>query len=134
VKRPCIDTWTDTEPEVGLVPSRLWFATGDGKSLVADILMLKSVIKNPEEKALLVLPYVSLLQERLRWLRMVVTGIIKNVPPGLPGQRPSVWRKRGDEDSIRVVGFFGGSKSKGTWADMDIAVCTIEMWVHREES
>jgi DNA polymerase theta len=96
--------------------------------------MLKSVIKNPEEKALLVLPYVSLLQERLRWLRMVVTGIIKNVPPGLPGQRPSVWRKRGDEDSIRVVGFFGGSKSKGTWADMDIAVCTIEMWVHREES
>lgn len=31
--------------------------TGGGKSLVADVLMLKSVIDNPGQKALLVLPY-----------------------------------------------------------------------------
>lgn len=35
-------------------------------------------------------------------------------------------RKRGDEEKVRVVGFFGGNKSKITWVDMDIAVCTIE--------
>ncbi|RAL66940.1 hypothetical protein DID88_007722 [Monilinia fructigena] len=37
-----------------------------------------------------------------------------------------MWRDRGDEDTIRVTGFYGGSKSRSTWADMDIAVCTIE--------
>ena len=100
--------------------------TGGGKSLVADILMLKKVIENPEAKALLVLPYVALVQEKLRWLRRAVEGITKNVPPSQFGQRTSIWRKSGDEDSVRVAGFFGGSKSKTTWADMDIAVCTIE--------
>jgi hypothetical protein len=100
--------------------------TGGGKSLVADIVMLKKVIENPEAKALLVLPYIALVQEKLRWLRRVVEGITKNVPPRQNDQRPSAWRKRGDEDNVRVVGFFGGSKSRATWADMDIAVCTIE--------
>jgi hypothetical protein len=99
--------------------------TGGGKSLVADILMLKKVIENPDAKALLVLPYVALVQEKLRWLRKVVEGITRNVPIQNE-QQPSLWRKRGDEDNVRVVGFFGGSKSKSTWADMDIAVCTIE--------
>lgn len=28
--------------------------------------------------------------------------------------------------TIRIVGFFGGSKSRASWADMDIAFCTIE--------
>ena len=27
---------------------------------------------------------------------------------------------------IRVVGFFGGSKARESWTDVDIAVCTIE--------
>jgi DNA polymerase theta len=100
--------------------------TGGGKSLVADVLMLKKVIENPEAKAILVLPYVALVQEKLRWLRRVVEGITRNIPPGQSEQRPSLWRKRGDEENVRVAGFFGGSKSKATWADMDIAVCTIE--------
>jgi DNA polymerase theta len=54
--------------------------TRGGKSLVADILMLKKVIENPEAKALLVLPYIALVQEKLRWLRRVVEGVTKNVP------------------------------------------------------
>jgi DNA polymerase theta len=92
---------------------------------VADILMLKNVIDHPGKKAMLVLPYVALVQEKMRWLRKVVEGIVKTpASPLLREQR--TWRKRGDEDLIKVAGFFGGSKSKVTWEDMDIAVCTIE--------
>jgi len=39
--------------------------TGGGKSLVADVLMLKKVIKHPGKKGLLVLPYVALVQVRI---------------------------------------------------------------------
>ncbi|TGO27917.1 hypothetical protein BPAE_0035g00610 [Botrytis paeoniae] len=99
--------------------------TGGGKSLVADVLMLKKVIQNPEKKALLVLPYVALVQEKLRWLRRIVQGICKGTSVR-ESKWPSMWRNRGDENSIRVTGFYGGSKSNATWADMDIAVCTIE--------
>lgn len=100
--------------------------TGGGKSLVADILMLKKIIENPEKKALLVLPYVALVQEKLRWLRKVVEGPLKMTEESANNQRPSIFRTRGDENSVKVVGFFGGSKTKATWHDMDIAVCTIE--------
>jgi CRISPR/Cas system-associated endonuclease/helicase Cas3 len=98
--------------------------TGGGKSLVADILMLKKVIEHPERKGLLVLPYVSLVQEKLRWLRKAVEGVTKK-QSSQPAQDPS-WRKRGDENNVRLVGFFGGNKTKASWIDMDIAVCTIE--------
>jgi hypothetical protein len=100
--------------------------TGGGKSLVADVLMLKQVIDTPGKKAMLILPYVALVQEKMRWLRKVVEGIKTTASSFLDEHRPSGWRKRGDEDTVRVVGFFGGSKSKATWDDIDIAVCTIE--------
>lgn len=64
------------------------------------------------------------MQEKLRWLRKVVEGVLKQ--PAESPQQGSKWRKRGDEDSVRVVGLFGGSKSKAAWADTDVAVCTIE--------
>jgi DNA polymerase theta len=67
---------------------------------------------------------VALVQEKLRWLRKVVDGVTKR-QPSHPEQEPR-WRKRGDENNVRVVGFFGGSKIKASWIDMDIAVCTIE--------
>ncbi|TVY48952.1 DNA polymerase theta [Lachnellula occidentalis] len=97
-----------------------------GKSLVADILMLRKVLQNPGQKALLVLPYVALVQEKLRWLRQIVDGIIKTPSNSSRIEKVQSWRKRGDEDTLRVVGLFGGSKSKAAWADIDIAVCTIE--------
>ena len=101
--------------------------TGGGKSLIADILMLKKIIETPGKKAHLVLPYVALVQEKMRWLRKAVDGITKISGLSRPGeQRTSDWRLRGDEDCVRIVGFFGDSKSKATWDDMDIAVCTIE--------
>lgn len=102
--------------------------TGGGKSLVADVLLLKKVIEQPTKKAILVLPYVALVQEKLKWLRKVVEGVEKRVD--LPEDRPcadSAWSKwRTIPSCIRVAGFFGGSRAKATWADIDVAVCTIE--------
>lgn len=98
--------------------------TGGGKSLVADVLMLKKIIENPGKKALLVLPYVALVQEKTRWLRKVVEGIEKEVKHA--GAKQSLDHRYRVEKSMKVVGFFGGSKSKDIWSDYDIAVCTIE--------
>ncbi|OTB08827.1 hypothetical protein M426DRAFT_51604 [Hypoxylon sp. CI-4A] len=102
--------------------------TGGGKSLVADILMLKRVLEDTSAKALLVLPYVALVQEKVRWLRNVVQDI-KRRPPDADAsekQKTSLWQKRPDEDTVRVVGFFGGGKVRATWSDFDIGVCTFE--------
>ena len=100
--------------------------TGGGKSLVADVLMLKRVIEDPTRKAILVLPYVALVQEKLRWLRKTVEGVVKSVSFGsqTSSQLPA-WR-RPHNSSVRVVGFFGGSKARASWSDVDVAVCTIE--------
>lgn len=100
--------------------------TGGGKSLVADVLMLKKVIECPGKKALLVLPYVALVQEKLRWVRKLVDGITKNELAYPKRQHNPTFHNLGDENNVRVVGFFGGSKSKACWDDMDIAICTIE--------
>jgi len=100
--------------------------TGGGKSLVADVLLLKRIIENPGRKALLVLPYVALVQEKLKWMRRIVQDVERNVPDDeddskFPRRR---WKKL--HKNIRVTGFFGGSRTTTTWADTDIAVCTIE--------
>ncbi|CAN8099124.1 unnamed protein product [Discula destructiva] len=101
--------------------------TGGGKSLVADVLMLKRVLEDRQAKALLVLPYIALVQEKVRWLRNVVNGISRESITGpIKESERNLWRKRADEDSVRVVGFFGGSKVKQTWMDFDIGVCTME--------
>lgn len=101
--------------------------TGGGKSLVADVLMLKRIIDDRTKKAILVLPYVALVQEKLKWLRRVVEGVKKiSNPVSQPSSQPPKWRKRHVSDSIRVVGYFGGSKTRVHWSDVDIAVCTIE--------
>lgn len=99
--------------------------TGGGKSLVADVLLLKRIIENPTRKAILVLPYVALVQEKLKWMRRIVQGIEKNTPEEDDAQFPRKRWKRLDR-SIQVTGYFGGSRSTATWADTDIAVCTIE--------
>ncbi|KAF4926296.1 DNA polymerase theta [Colletotrichum viniferum] len=88
------------------------------------VLMLKRVLEEKNAKVLLVLPYVALVQEKVRWLRNIVQGVPKPVDEIDDEKR--IWRRRADENSIRVIGFFGGSKIKPTWADFDIGVCTIE--------
>ncbi|KXJ95571.1 DEAD/DEAH box helicase [Microdochium bolleyi] len=101
--------------------------TGGGKSLVADIIMLKRVLEDKNAKALLVLPYVALVQEKVGWLRKVVQGLSRDqAEDKVPSSTPGLWRRRPDKDNIRVVGFFGGGKIRSTWADFDIGVCTFE--------
>ncbi|KAL2757455.1 hypothetical protein ACRALDRAFT_2039882 [Sodiomyces alcalophilus JCM 7366] len=100
--------------------------TGGGKSLVADVLMLKRVLEEKDAKAILVLPYVALVQEKVRWLRNLAAGLMKHVDPTDEDDNKRIWQRRADENTVRVVGFFGGGKVKATWADFDIGVCTIE--------
>lgn len=106
--------------------------TGGGKSLVADVLMLKRVIENPSRKAILVLPYVALVQEKLKWLRRIVQDVEKSVDANdVPTSNPYRRRWDGTRKSIQVSGYFGGSKTAASWVDTDIAVCTIEkVWFH----
>ena len=100
--------------------------TGGGKSLVADVLMLKRVVEDSTKKAILVLPYVALVQEKLKWLRKIVDGVEKCVTfASQTNSQLPVWR-RPHNSSVRVVGFFGGSKSRASWSDTDVAICTIE--------
>ena len=96
-------------------------STGAGKSLVADVLMLKRVL-DANKKAILILPYVALVQEKLRWLRRAVDGIEKNVELNVPG----AFRGYNEHRAVRIVPFFGDSKIRATLSDADIAVCTIE--------
>ncbi len=91
--------------------------------------MLKQILQDRDAKALLVQPFVALVQEKVRWLRNVVQGIsraeIEIAGHGAASdQKP--WQTRADADTVRVVPFFGGSKVRPTWHDFDIAVCTIE--------
>ncbi|KAK1514295.1 DEAD/DEAH box helicase [Colletotrichum costaricense] len=88
------------------------------------VLMLKRVLEEKNAKVLLVLPYVALVQEKVRWLRNIVQGVMK--PKDEIDDEKRIWRQRADEGTIRVIGFFGGSKIKPTWSDFDIGVCTIE--------
>lgn len=103
--------------------------TGGGKSLVADVLLLKRIIENPTRKAILVLPYVALVQEKLKWMRRIVQDVEKDIPDDEEDDHESQFprkRLRRLQKNIRVTGFFGGSRTTTTWADTDIAVCTIE--------
>ena len=91
--------------------------------------MLKRVL-DANKKAILVLPYVALVQEKLRWLRKAVEGIERNVELAVPG----AFRGINDHRTIRVVPFFGNSKVRATLSDVDIAVCTIEKVLYPKAS
>lgn len=94
--------------------------TGGGKSLVADVLMFKRVLEG--RKAMLVLPYIALVQEKLKWLRRAVEGVEKSPKDeGSLIHAPSL-----TDQAIRLAGFYGGSKTRDHWLDIDIVVCTIE--------
>ena len=98
--------------------------TGGGKSLVADVLLLKKIIQNPAKKAIVVLPFVALVQEKLRWYRKLLEGVTKC--PGDLSATPAPSWKQPHTSSVRVAGFFGGSRAMVRLADLDIAICTIE--------
>ncbi|RKL03015.1 hypothetical protein BFJ68_g11630 [Fusarium oxysporum] len=87
--------------------------------------MLKRILEEKGTKALLVLPYVALVQEKVRWLRSVVQGLHFASETTIDDDK-RIWRRRADENTVRVIGFFGGGKVRATWADFDIGVCTLE--------
>lgn len=90
------------------------------------MLMLKRVLEEPGFKVMLVLPYVALVQEKVRWLRGLVQGLIPPMAAQAADEDKRIWRRRADESTVRVVGFFGGGKVRAVWEDFDIAVCTLE--------
>ena len=103
--------------------------TGGGKSLVADVMMIKRILDNPGKKAILVLPYVALVQEKSAWLRRAVHRVCRAVrDEGNDWNNHSVGEaaRLREQTALNVVGYFGGSKTRVTWSDVDIAVCTIE--------
>ena len=76
--------------------------TSSGKTLVAEMLILKR-IRETKKKALYVLPYVSIVSEKVQQLRILLK-----------------------ECGLSVGGFMGGSAPRGGFSNVDIAVCTIE--------
>lgn len=91
--------------------------TSAGKSLVADVLVLRRVL-GERRKALVVVPYVSIVQERTRFFEECLAGV--RVEAGGGRGRESRWR------DVVVAGFHSGAKGRTRWRDLDVAVCTIE--------
>lgn len=95
--------------------------TGGGKSLVADVLLLKRIIDNPTKKAILVLPYVALVQEKLRWLRKAAENVSKNAE-AISVHPQTKWRLI--NSSIRVAASLvaAGQKRRGPTSMLQCAL------------
>ncbi|XP_017142193.2 DNA polymerase theta isoform X1 [Drosophila miranda] len=76
--------------------------TSAGKTLVSEILLLKSVLERGK-KVLVILPFISVVREKTFYLQDLLT------PAG-----------------HRVEGFFGGYTPPGGFDSIDVAICTIE--------
>ena len=83
--------------------------TSGGKTLVAELVLLKTVI-SLRKKAIFVLPYVSLVQEKEKHLKRVVTIYNRGLPP---------------QDRIKVRGCHG-DKGLSRSLREQVVVCTIE--------
>ncbi|XP_041447673.1 LOW QUALITY PROTEIN: DNA polymerase theta [Drosophila obscura] len=76
--------------------------TSAGKTLVSEILLLKTVLERGK-KVLLILPFISVVREKTFYLQDLLT------PAG-----------------YRVEGFFGGYTPPGGFDSIHVAICTIE--------
>ena len=99
--------------------------TGGGKSLVAEILLLKKLLNNPSKKAILVLPYVALVQEKLKWLRKLTEHVTISTPT-ITGHGNAPFGTQMKSRPLRLAAYFGGSRTRSSWTDVDIVICTIE--------
>ncbi|KAL0994986.1 hypothetical protein UPYG_G00130290 [Umbra pygmaea] len=76
--------------------------TSAGKTLVAELLMLKRVLET-KRKALFILPFVSLAKEKMTYLQSVFSEV-----------------------GLCVEGYMGSRSAPGGFSSLDVAVCTIE--------
>lgn len=76
--------------------------TSAGKTLVAELLMLKRVVET-KKKVIMILPFVSVAREKVLYLQNMFQDV-----------------------GIAVDGYFGNQAPQGGLSTMDIAVCTIE--------
>uniref|UniRef100_A0A8C3R617 DNA polymerase theta n=1 Tax=Cyanoderma ruficeps TaxID=181631 RepID=A0A8C3R617_9PASS len=76
--------------------------TSAGKTLVAELLILKRVLET-RKKALLILPFVSVAKEKKCYLKALF-----------------------QEVDVRVEGYMGSMAPAGRFSALDVAVCTIE--------
>ena len=77
--------------------------TSGGKTLVAEILMLRRLALKPRGCVLFVVPFIALAEEKCRWLREMWSDI-----------------------PLGVRAFHGESLGCGVTPDLDVGVCTIE--------
>jgi len=82
--------------------SKIFAPTSAGKTLVSEILLLKTVLERGK-KVLLILPFISVVREKMFYLQDLLT------PAG-----------------YRVEGFYGGYTPPGGFDNMHVAICTIE--------
>lgn len=76
--------------------------TSAGKTMVAELLMLKRVLET-RRKALFILPFVSVTREKMISLQRLY-----------------------QDAGVRVGGFMGSHSPAGGFHSLDVAVCTIE--------
>uniref|UniRef100_A0A672U7Z6 DNA polymerase theta n=1 Tax=Strigops habroptila TaxID=2489341 RepID=A0A672U7Z6_STRHB len=76
--------------------------TSAGKTLVAELLILKRVLET-RKKALLILPFVSVAKEKKCYLQALFQDV-----------------------DVRVEGYMGSMSPAGRFSALDVAVCTIE--------
>lgn len=125
-------TWSTAPPQVAgnpwspIVGSLLLCALLYLRLTFSAVLMVKRVIETSGAKAILVLPYVALVQEKVRWLRGLTQDLFPPTDSSGDGCGEAQRRRRSGQQAIRVIGFFGGGKVRATWDDFDIAVCTLE--------
>ncbi|KAH8402756.1 hypothetical protein KR215_009879, partial [Drosophila sulfurigaster] len=93
-----------SNPKVLFEHSNLVYSapTSAGKTLVSEILLLKTVLERGK-KVLLILPFISVVREKMFYLQDLLT------PAG-----------------YRVEGFFGGYTPPGGFESIHVAICTIE--------
>jgi DNA polymerase theta len=91
--------------------------TSGGKSLVADLITLRTVLasRNQNSKVIIVLPFVSLVSEKERELRLLLNAYNRSVP---------------EENRIQVKAFHGAKneslRNPKTFKGRIIFICTIE--------
>ncbi|TGZ83491.1 P-loop containing nucleoside triphosphate hydrolase protein [Ascodesmis nigricans] len=96
--------------------------TSSGKSLVADILMIKKVLAT-RQKAIVIVPYVSIVQEKTRFLKKAL-GKVQMEFPGIEGAQGFMGKSR--RRPLNIVGYHSGTRNRMRWKDLDIAICTTE--------